>query len=144
MSDLAPSPESPADSDVVSSATETSRPPSPTKPAPQPNRAQTYPTAETAPVLRLRESYLAGDTNAEKAKRWHNAGHLARVWRHARLQALAVVAAAMVGLAFGRAVAGNDYQMQIFFAATVGMGLFFVFSALATQLTRNRRNARRH
>jgi hypothetical protein len=44
----------------------------------------------------------------------------------------------MVGIAFGHMVAGND-QMQIFFSATVGMGLFFVFSALATQLNRKRR-----
>jgi hypothetical protein len=60
------------------------------------------------------------------------------------LQALAVIAAAMVGLAFGRVVAGNDYRMQLFFATTVGIGLFLVFSALAKQLNRNRRKAWRH
>jgi hypothetical protein len=55
------------------------------------------------------------------------------------LQALAVIGAAIVGIAFGHVVAGNDPRMQIFFSATVGMGLFFVFSALATQLNRKRR-----
>ena len=141
MSDLAPSP---ADSDVASSPTKTSRPPNPARTRSAAEPSANVSTAETAPGLRSREAYLAGDTNAQKAKPSHNAGQLARIWRRARLQALVVGTAAMVGLAFGRVVAEGNYRMQIFFSAAVGMGLFFVFSALATQLNRNRRNSRRH
>ena len=139
MSDLALSP---ADSDVASSPTVTSRPPNPTETAAQPNPTQTYPprTAET-PAPRPAEAHLAsqaaGSTSAETAKRSPNPRRFTR--RRAWLQALAVVGAAMVGIAFGHMVAGNDHRMQIFFSATVGMGLFFVFSALATQLNRKRR-----
>jgi zinc transporter ZupT len=56
------------------------------------------------------------------------------------LQALAAVAAAIVGIAFAHVVAANDLRMQILFSATVGMGLFLVFSGLATELKRKRRN----
>ena len=52
---------------------------------------------------------------------------------------MAVLGAAIVGIAFGHVVAGNDHRMQIFLSATVGMGLFFVFSALATEVNRKRR-----
>ena len=139
MSDLALSP---ADSDVASSPTVTSRPPNPTETAPQPSPAQTYPprTAETLgprPAEAHPASPAARNTSAETAKRSPNPRHFTR--RRAWLQALAVVGAAIVGIAFGHMVAGNDHRMQIFFSATVGMGLFFVFSALATQLNRKRR-----
>src|SRR6266550_3612052 len=137
MSDLAVNP---TDSDAVSSPTATSRPPNPTETAPQPSAAQTYPPAETLGP-RPAEAHLASpaarNTSAETAKRSPNPRHFTR--RRAWLQALAVVGAAIVGIAFGHMVAGNDHRMQIFFSATVGMGLFFVFSALATQLNRKRR-----
>ena len=55
------------------------------------------------------------------------------------MQFVAALAAVIVGCAFGYVVAGNDHRMQIFFSAAVGMGLFLVFSALANQLSRNRR-----
>jgi hypothetical protein len=136
MSDLALSRQT---SEVASGPTVTSRPPNPTETAPQPNPTQTYPprTAET-PVPRPAEAYAAaGSTSAETAKRSPSPRLFA--WQRAWLQALAVIGAAIVGIAFGHVVAGNDPRMQIFFSATVGMGLFFVFSALATQLNRKRR-----
>src|ERR1051326_501992 len=135
MSDLAPSP---AESDAAPSPIQTRRPPDSTQPAPQGNPPQRH-LAETYPP-----SPAAGNRSAETAKRSRDAGHFARVWQRAGLQALAVIAAAMVGLAFGRVVAGNDYRMQLFFATTVGIGLFLVFSGLAKQLNRNRRKVWRH
>src|SRR5881227_2090637 len=114
MSDLAVNP---TDSDAVSSPTATSRPPNPTETAPQPSPAPTYPprTAET-PAPRPAEAYAAaGSTSAETAKRSPNPRHFTR--RRVWLQALAVVGAAIVGIAFGHMVAGNDHRMQIFFSA---------------------------
>ena len=139
MSDLAPSP---ADSFAAWNPTGASRPHNPTETAPQPNPAQPYPprAAETVPGLHPSETYLASPaaeiTSAEAAKRPRNARHFTRIWRRAWLQALAVLAAAMVGVAFGYVVAGNDHRMQMFFSAAVGTGLFLVFSAFATQLYR--------
>src|SRR6266513_3112606 len=140
MSDLAVNT---TDSDAVSSPTATSRPPNPTKNAAQPNPTQTYPprTAETPgslPAEAYPASPAAGNTSAETAKRSSNSRHFTRIWRVARLQALAVLGAAVVGIAFGHVVAGNDPRMQIFLSATVGMGLFFPFSALAPKLNRKR------
>jgi len=111
------------------------------------NPAETYsaPTpAETLPATRPAETYAppsaAGlNTSAHSAKRRHRAGHLSWFWRRSWLQFVAALAAVIVGCAFGYVVAGNDHRMQIFFSAAVGMGLFLVFSALANQLSRNRR-----
>ena len=65
--------------------------------------------------------------------------HIAQIWRRASLQVLAALGAAVIGYAFGHVVAGNDRAMRLFFAAAVAMGLFFVFSAFATQLIRRHR-----
>ena len=144
MSDLAPSP---ADSDAASSPTAVG-PPDPTETAPPPDPAQTYPprrikTAAPHPAEASLASPAAGNTSGETGKRSSNSRHLIRIWRRARVRALAVVAAAIVGIAFGHVVAGNDYRMQIFLSATVGVGLFIVFSGLATEVNRNRRSRSR-
>ena len=55
------------------------------------------------------------------------------------MQFIALLAAVIVGCSFGYVVAGNDRGMQIFLSATVAAGLFFVFSAFATQLNRKSR-----
>src|SRR5690348_5251146 len=127
MSDLAPSP---AESDAAPSPIQTRPPSDSTEPAQQANPAQRH-LAEPYPP-----SPAAGNRIAQTAKRSRDAGHFARVRRGAGLQVLAFIAAAMVGLAFGRVVAGNDYRMQLFFVTTVGIGLFLVFSGLAKQLNR--------
>jgi len=79
------------------------------------------------------------DLRAKTTNRLHRSGHFAVTWRRARLQILAALGAAVIGYAFGHVVAGNDHVMRFFLAAAVTMGLFFVFSALATQLNRRRR-----
>ena len=85
----------------------------------------------------------AGNTSAQTAKRSPKPRHFTRIWRRAWLQALALLAAAIVGIAFGHVVASNDHpmglRMQIVLSAMVGMGLFLVFSGLAAELDRYRR-----
>jgi hypothetical protein len=141
MSDLAPSP---ADSDAASGPTAISRPSNPTETAPQPDPAQTYPPrVETAAPDPAEASPAAGNASARTATQSPSPRHFTRIWRRAWLQTLAVLGAAIIGIAFGHVVAGNDYRMQVFFSATVGMGLFIVFSGLATEVHRNRRRRSR-
>jgi hypothetical protein len=75
---------------------------------------------------------------------------LAWIWRRVRLQALAALGAAVVGIVFGYLVvrrgylfAGNDLAMQTFFSVTVGIGLFPLFSARASQGHRKKRKRAR-
>jgi hypothetical protein len=82
---------------------------------------------------------MSGDPpsdSAETANRFHRSGHSTRTERPAFLQVVAALAAAVIGYLFGHIVAGEDTVMRFFFAATVGMGLFLVFSAFATQIER--------
>ena len=109
---------------------ETSTVPRPAETRPLPNSAEVFPVSSAAVLNR----------SPETAKRLHRAG--CRIWRRAGLQGLAVLGAVVVGCTFGYVVARNDRAMQIFFSATVSMGLFFVFSACATQLNRRRRGRR--
>src|SRR5262245_40561813 len=106
---------------------------SPIKPPPTPGRAERHPGSSATGL----------NTTPEPVERWDRAGHLSQSWRSAGLQFVAVLAAIGVGCAFGYVVAGNDHRMQIFLSATVAAGLFFVFSALATQLNRKVRRTRR-
>jgi hypothetical protein len=80
---------------------------------------------------------------AETASRLYRSGHAAQIWRRAWLQVLAALGAAVVGYAFAQVVAGNDRAMRVFFATAVALGLFFVFSAFATQLRRRLNRGRR-
>jgi hypothetical protein len=144
MSDLAPSP---AESDAASGTTAIG-PPNPTETAPPPDPAETYPprTVETAAPHSAEASLAspaAGNTRAETTRRSSNSRQFTRIWRRARVRVLAVLGAAIVGIAFGYVVAGNDYRIQIFLSATVGAGLFIVFSGLATEVNRNRRSRSR-
>ena len=80
---------------------------------------------------------------AETANRLRRSGHTCRASGRIWLQAVAVLAAVVVGCGFGYVVAGNDHRFQIFLSATVAVGLFFVFSAFATQLYRKFNRTRR-
>jgi len=136
-----------AESDAATTPAESDAAPKPAKSDAAPNPAETYPAprpAEPRPETRPGETYApasaAGlNTSPHPATR-HRARHLSRFWRRSRLQFVAALAAVIVGYAFGYVVAGNDERMQIFFSAAVGMGLFLVFSALASQLSRKRRS----
>jgi uncharacterized membrane protein YfcA len=146
-------PPSLAENDVAPSAAESDAAPSPAENYAVPGRTETSPesrTVETPPTTRTTGTPVVTTTaetgsspgrlngSLRTAQRSHRAGH----WRRAWLQALAVLAAVVVGCGFGYVVARNDRPMQIFFSAAVATGLFLVFSAFATQLNRKRR--RRH
>ena len=84
------------------------------------------------------------------AEQPHSSVRLAPIWRRVRLQALAAFGAAVVGILFGYLVvrrgylvAENDLAMQIFLSVTVGIGLFPLFSAFASQVHRKRRRLAR-
>jgi hypothetical protein len=93
------------------------------------------PLAKTAQETSGRLNRLA-ETSQPQFRR---SGHLSQIWRRTRLQVLAALGAGIIGYAFGHVVAENDRAMRLFFSAAVGIGLFFVFSAFATQLSRTRR-----
>jgi hypothetical protein len=123
-------------------------PPNSTETAPPPDPAETYPprTVETAPPHPAEASLAspaAGNTGAETTRRSSNSRQFTRIWRRARVRVLAVIGAAIVGIAFGHVVAGNDYRIQIFLSTTVGAGLFIVFSGLATEVNGNRQSRSR-
>ena len=80
---------------------------------------------------------------AETSNRLRRSGHTSRIWRRAWMHAFAILAAVVVGCAFGYVVAGNDRPMQIFFSAAVAVGLSLVFSAFATELNRRKRGRHR-
>src|SRR5204862_7344417 len=116
-------PPSLAENDVAPSAAESDAAPSPAENYAVPRRTETSPesrTVETPPTTRTTGT-PAGTTTAETgsspgrlngslrtAQRSHRAGH----WRRAWLQALAVLAAVVVGCGFGYVVARNDRPMQ--------------------------------
>src|ERR1051326_2250491 len=122
MSDVRPSP---ADSDTGCNPTAIG-PPNSTETAPPPDPAETYPprTVETAPPHPAEASLAspaAGNTGAETTRRSSNSRQFTRIWRRARVRVLAVIGAAIVGIAFGHVVAGNDYRIQIFLSTTVSL-----------------------
>ena len=99
---------------------------------------------ETAGLTEIGQETSGGRLHrqTETANRFRRSGHNTQIWRRARLQVMAALAAAVVGCGFGYEVAGNDLAMRVLFAAAVTMGLFFAFSAFATQL--NQRRERRY
>jgi hypothetical protein len=112
---------------------------------PEPNlAAHAKSEANEKPRLAEIEQETSGrlSRQAETANPLRRSGHASRIWRRVWLKILAVLAAVVVGCAFGYVVARNDRPMQIFFSAAVAMGLSLVFSAFATQL--NRRQRGRH
>ena len=90
-------------------------------------------------------------SNPDVAKPSERLIHLARIWRRLRLQGLAALGAGIIGIVFGYVVtrrgylvARNDLAMQIFFSVTVGIGLFPLFSVLASRVHRKRRRRARN
>jgi hypothetical protein len=73
--------------------------------------------------------------SVETVNRLERSGHTTRIGRRALLQLVAALGAAVIGYVFGHVVAGSDTEM-IFFAGTVAVGLFLVFSAFATRMNR--------
>src|SRR5438045_7829282 len=97
------------------SAAESDAAPSPTEMSPAPRPAETRPATTSA------ETYPASspgglNRSPNAAKQTHRNGYFTRFWRRIRLQLVAVLAAVVVGCAFGFVVAGNDRAMQIFFS----------------------------
>jgi hypothetical protein len=121
-----------AESEAARSTAESDAATSATKPGPNPSPTEGY--AARAAGL---------NTSPEAVERRHRAGDLTCFWRRTGLQFVAALAAVIVGCAFGYVVAGNDHRMQIFLSATVAAGLFFVFSAFASQLNRKSRRTQR-
>jgi hypothetical protein len=121
------------ESEAARSTAESDAPTSATKPGPNPSPTEGY-AAHGAAGL---------NTSPEAVERRHRAGDLTCFWRRTGLQFVAALAAVIVGCPFGYVVAGNDHRMQIFLSATVAAGLFFVFSAFASQLNRKSRRTQR-
>jgi hypothetical protein len=110
-------------------------------PRPEPDGAREIRDDEKPRPGEMDQETSGGRPNdrAQRANRFGSFQHTTQIWRRARLQGLAALGATVIGYAFGHVVAENDRAMRFFFAAAVAMGLFFVFSALATHLNRRRR-----
>ena len=121
-----------AELDTAAKAAESYAETSPSTPRPPPRSPERYAASIPAGV----------NTTPAATVRRRRAG-LTWDWRRTGLQFVAALAAVIVGCGFGYVVAGDDHGLQIFLSATVAVGLFFVFSAFATQLYRKFNRTRR-